>query len=85
MGGLPRSEESSKEEATHPLGAPIAAPLASHRGPALRYCGNSDDLAARAVTLPPRDSARCPGKGFHKEIFASEIPFLFNVGFTLQA
>lgn len=69
MGGLLRSEESSKEEAVHPFGAPVAAPLASHRGPLLRYCGNRDDLAARGIiTQPPRDSARCSGKALHKEV-----------------
>lgn len=69
MGGLPKSEESSKEEAIHTFGAPIAAPLPSHRGPLLCYHGNSDELAARPIiTQPPWDPVRCSGKDVQKEI-----------------
>lgn len=69
MSGVLRSQESSKEEVMHTFGAPIAAPLPSHRGPLLRYHGNSDELAARPiVTQPPRDPARCSWKDVQKEI-----------------
>jgi len=69
MVGLPRSEESSKEEAIHTFSAPIAAPLPSHRGPLLRYCGNSDKLAARPIIAqPPRDPARCSRRDVQKEL-----------------
>lgn len=65
------------------FGAPIAAPLASHRGPLLRYCGNSDDLAARASSLSllgTRRDAPAYTRGF-----AAETPLLLIFGFTLQA